>query len=180
LTDLLSDQGTRTSAATTAQMTPSRTRTIDDLVEEVGHTRNVARVLGEDMAEAGRRLGQLHHRAFDVQLNTRARDIARRPQTAVLEQVAGHGFAWRGIARMLGVSVPALRRWRQEEPATGEHPLSIARLLAVVGILREDPLPLARGQPGLPDGGGHVPSKLGHIAQPDAPIRTRRKAWAQG
>ena len=50
MTDLLSDQGTRTSAATTAQVTPSRTRTIDDLVEEVGHNRNVARVLAEDMA----------------------------------------------------------------------------------------------------------------------------------
>jgi len=140
LTDLLSDHGTRTSAATSVPVTPPRTRTIDDLVEEVGYNRNVARVLGEDIVEVGRQLGQLHHRAYNAQLNTRARDIARRPQAAILEEIANHGFAWRAIARMLGVSVPALRRWRHGEPATGEHLLSMARLLAVVEILRENHL----------------------------------------
>ena len=140
MADLLSAEGTRTSATTTPQVAASKTRTIDELVEDVGFLRNRARLLGEDVDETARQAGELHHRAFEAQLNTRARDVARREAAAILEEIAGHGFAWRDIARLVGVSVPAVRRWRQGEPTTGPHLLAIARLLAFIDILRTDHL----------------------------------------
>ena len=50
------------------------------------------------------------------------------------------GFAWRQVAQMLGVSIPALRRWRTGERPTGENRRLISQLLAFVQILRDDHL----------------------------------------
>jgi hypothetical protein len=140
LTDLLSADRTRTSATTDTPTQISRTRTIDDLVEGMGHLRNVERPLGDDVAETAVQAGDVHRQAFDAQLNARARDLGRRTATDLLEDVSKCGFAWRDIARLVGVSVPAVRRWRQGEPPTGSHLLAIARLLAFVEILRVDHL----------------------------------------
>lgn len=140
MTDLLSADRTRTSATTDTPTRISRTRTIDDLVEDVGHLRNVARLLGNNVADTARQAGEVHRQAFDAQLNARARDLGRRPAADLLESIANGGFAWRDIARLIGVSVPAVRRWRQGEPPTGSHLLAIARLLAFADILRVDHL----------------------------------------
>ena len=113
MAELLSEEGTRTDARTEAQVGTSGTRTIDEIVEGIGFVRSRARLLGEDVVQVERQTGLLHRRAFDAQLNARARDIARRPALDILEELASCGFAWRDIARMVGVSVPALRRWRQ-------------------------------------------------------------------
>lgn len=40
------------------------------------------------------------------------------------------GFAWRDIARMLNVSVPAVQKWRRKEPIAGSNRGKIAELLA--------------------------------------------------
>jgi hypothetical protein len=138
--DLLSADRTRTSATNDAPTQISRTRTIDDLVEDAGHLRNVARLIGDDVAETARQVGEVHHQAIDAQLNAKARDLAKRPVADLLDSIARRGFAWRDIARLVGVSVPAVRRWRQGEAATGHHLLAIARLLAFIEILRVDHL----------------------------------------
>ncbi|MGH9103705.1 MAG: hypothetical protein ACRDYD_12095, partial [Acidimicrobiales bacterium] len=103
----------------------SRARTIDELVEDAGHLRNVTRLLGQDVAEAGRQVSEVHHQVFQAQLNAKARDMAKRPAIEMLDELAGRGFAWRDIARLVGVSVPAVRRWRQGESPTGPHLLAI-------------------------------------------------------
>ena len=65
---------------------PSRTRTIEDIVEQTGYLRNVTRVIGHDV-------GELHRQAFEVQLNTRGNDLAkRRLPTDMLNELAGDGF----------------------------------------------------------------------------------------
>lgn len=124
---------TRTSVETAAPNTVSRTMTIQELVDDAGHLRNTTRVLGEDVAE-------IHHQAFKAQLNDRARQLAKQSPGDMLNQLADGGFAWRDIARLVGVSVPAVRRWRQGESPTGEHLLAIARIVAFEQILREDHL----------------------------------------
>jgi hypothetical protein len=131
---------TRTSAVAEATVQTSRTRTIDDLVEEAGHLRNVTRILGEDLADTTRQVGALHHHAFAAQLNTSARQLAKRSAQELLADLADGGFAWRDIARLVGVSVPAVRRWRQGELPTGQNLLTIARLVGFVAILRDDHL----------------------------------------
>lgn len=131
---------TRISTTTDTPAQPSRTLTIDELVQDAGFLRSRARMLGDDVEEAGRRIGEVQHRAFDAQLNMRARDIAKRPVADLLDELAGKGFAWRDIARLVGVSVPAVRRWRQGESPTGVHLLSISRIIALIDALRADHL----------------------------------------
>jgi transcriptional regulator with XRE-family HTH domain len=118
----------------------SRTRTIEDLAQEAhdltdeaGHLRNVNAVLASDLSD-------VHHRAFRVQLETHTAKIAKRAPIELLGEINELGFGWRDIARMVGVSVPALRRWRQGESPTGEHRRRIAELGAFVRILGEDHL----------------------------------------
>ncbi|MDA8360211.1 MAG: helix-turn-helix transcriptional regulator, partial [Actinomycetota bacterium] len=94
----------------------------------------------DDVAKTGRQVSEVHHQAFQAQLNTKARDMAKRPAAEMLDELARRGFAWRDIARLVGVSVPAVRRWRQGESPTGPHLLAIARLLAFTEILRVDHL----------------------------------------
>jgi hypothetical protein len=140
MADLFTADRTRTSVTEDAPQRVDRTRTIDDLVDDAGHLRNVTRLLGDDVAATNQEVGALHHRAFETQLNVRAREAAKRSAREMLESLARRGFAWRDISRMVGVSVPAVRRWRQGEPPTGPHLLAIARLLSFTEILRVDHL----------------------------------------
>lgn len=139
------DATVTTSTPTQAPIQPSQTPTFDELVQQVGHLRNTTRLrsqdvdeVGRQIGEVGRRIGEVHDRMQDDQLNRRARDIAKRPAVDLLNEMAGHGFAWRDIARLLKVSVPAVRRWRQGESLTGSHLLATARLVALVDAMRVD------------------------------------------
>lgn len=138
MTDNVTVDGTRASVKIQTAIPPSSTRTIDELVEEAGHLRNVARVIGDDVAEESRKIGEFHHHAFEAQLNARTREVAKRSAVDMLDELATRGFAWRDIARLIGVSVPAVRRWRQGESPTGPRLWTIARLLAFIDTLRAD------------------------------------------
>lgn len=118
----------------------TQTRTIDELVEDLGHPRSRTRLLGDDVAQTNRRVSEIHHRAVETQLETKTRQFAKRSPAEMLDDLAGQGFAWRDIAALAGVSVPAVRRWRLGESPTAKRRLVIARLLALVDILREDHL----------------------------------------
>lgn len=126
--------------ATPRLLTVSRTRTIDevlqgarDLVEVTGYYRNVTDVVSGDLAE-------IHHRAFAIQLETRTTKLGRRSPSELLDELATLGFSWGDLARMIGVTVPAMRRWRLGESPTGTHRRDIAQLVAFVEILQEDHL----------------------------------------
>ncbi|MBT2551265.1 helix-turn-helix domain-containing protein [Arthrobacter sp. ISL-65] len=53
----------------------------------------------------------------------------------LLQVLADQGFAWRDIARMLGVSVPAIQKWRKGEKASGENRHRIASLVAAQDLI---------------------------------------------
>lgn len=131
---------TRITAVPDQPLEISRTRTIDELVEGASFLRNVTRAIGENVAETERQAGQIHHEAAEIQLNYRARQLAKQDPTDLLNGLAGNGFSWRDIARLVGVSVPAVRRWRQGETPTGVHLLAIARIVAFMETLRQDHL----------------------------------------
>ena len=104
---LLSGDRTR-SESVTARVIEKPTRTsLDDLVDEAGHLRNRSRLLNDDIAE-------VHNHALDVQLQARTDEAAKRSVIDLLSELADLGLSWRDIARLVGVSVPALRKWRQE------------------------------------------------------------------
>ena len=136
MADIISDDRTQTSAATSPPAAVSRTRTIDELVDDAGFLRIRARLLGDDLAEASRRVGDIHRQAFRQQIDAKARQLSGQETRDMLVSLADRGFAWRDIARLVGVSVPALRRWRQGESPTGDHRLAIARLVALVELLQ--------------------------------------------
>src|SRR5665648_129678 len=124
-----SDPTLITGTETTGPEQVTRTRTIDDLVEEAGLLRSQTRLLGDDVAETNRRAGEVHRQAVARQLDAKARGLARGGMGELLNQLADCGFAWRDIAALARVSVPAVRRWRQGETPTGEHLLEVARLV---------------------------------------------------
>ncbi|WP_345453890.1 helix-turn-helix transcriptional regulator [Arthrobacter gyeryongensis] len=53
----------------------------------------------------------------------------------LLELLADAGFAWRDLARMLGVSVPAIQKWRKGEKSSGENRLKLAGLIAAIDLI---------------------------------------------
>ncbi len=72
-----------------------------------------------------------------VKLEERTIERARNAPAQALEQLADYGFAWRDIARVVSVSVPAITKWRKGAGVTGENRLKIARLLALIDMLSE-------------------------------------------
>lgn len=56
----------------------------------------------------------------------------------LLELLADQGFAWRDIARMVGVSVPAIQKWRKGEKASGENRLKLASLVAAQDLISSE------------------------------------------
>ncbi|MCL5047336.1 MAG: hypothetical protein M1374_00845 [Firmicutes bacterium] len=132
MVDLISSDRTRTSADSVGKVL-DRTQTIDDVVENAGYLRHVTQIIDRD-------LGELHHQAIEAQINARGRSIAKASVSEMLERLSHKGFAWRDIASMLSVSVPALRRWRSGEAPTGENSLALARLLGLIDILEKDHL----------------------------------------
>lgn len=111
---------------------PTRTSQ-DELAEQAGVLRNATRFLSEDVAD-------VHDRVLEIQLDGRTDEAAKRAVTDLLNELAEMGFAWRDIARLVGVTVPAVRKWRQGEPASGPNRRAVARLLAFVDVLRADHL----------------------------------------
>jgi hypothetical protein len=141
MTDIAtSDPTLITGMLTTSPEHVTRTRTIDEVVAEAGHLRSRARLLGEDVAETDREVSELYRQALFEQLDAKARVIAKRSVGQMLSELADAGFAWRDIAALARVSVPAVRRWRQGEAPTGPNRLAIARIVALVETLRDEHL----------------------------------------
>jgi len=138
----------------------SQTRVLAVVVEDAGFLRTRVRLLQDDVTAVGREAAETHRGALSGHLDAKAREIAKHSVTEMLDELARAGFAWRDLAAIVGVSVPAMRRWRQGEPPTGSNRLAIARLLALVEVLRDDHLvmdvaswmevPLAEGSPLTP------------------------------
>jgi hypothetical protein len=87
-----------------------------------------------DLADARRdQLKWLEHR-----LQEEYTRLSQRPAQELL-QVLGtqHAFAWVDIARMIGVSVPAIRKWRHHGGVTPDNAAKLAELAAFATVLEE-------------------------------------------
>jgi transcriptional regulator with XRE-family HTH domain len=113
------------------------TRTIADLLEHVGYLRNRARILVLDSNSAHRSTGELHTETLDTLLRTTTSQRTKEGLPALLDKLSSLGFSWRELARLVGVSIPALRKWRQGESASGENRHRVARLVSFCEIVRE-------------------------------------------
>jgi transcriptional regulator with XRE-family HTH domain len=129
---------TRSTSTAAAPELPTKTRTISELVQDIGWSHNRTRILGDDVADLRRQSADMYRDASDILLDQKARDLVLRPAVELLAFLAGAGFAWRDIARMIGVSVPAVRKWRLGESPTSQNLFAIAKTVALVEILQHE------------------------------------------
>lgn len=104
------------------ERTQGGTRTLEMIHHQAADLRTQVRALQEETAHVheqtrGRRLDEL-----TVQLTSE-------PLTNLLTDLHERGFAWRDIARVARVSIPALRKWRQGASSTPSHLRRIAHFL---------------------------------------------------
>src|ERR1700728_1586662 len=135
MTDTLSQSPTSPEAVAESEMPTSKTLTIEERIGEIaaraGQVRSVSSLVNSDAAE-------IQHEAVHLQLDILTGRLTQQGPATLLEQLSDMGFAWRDIARMVGVSVPALRRWRAGELPSREHRRGIAQLLAFAETIRDD------------------------------------------
>ncbi|WP_298209050.1 hypothetical protein [Ferrimicrobium sp.] len=118
------------------------------LADNYGRLRDLVEILNEDVNEA-------HREVQKYDLDQHARSKAKRSVPTLLHELStDRGMAWRDIARLVGVSVSAIRKWRNDGAASSENRLVLARLAAFLdlldGFLVEDPagwleVPMADG-----------------------------------
>lgn len=77
----------------------------------------------------------LHKRIHDVEWRTAAAQRGKASVTSMLTELADLGFAWRELARMVGVSVPAVQKWRKGDKASGDSRSRLASLLAACDLI---------------------------------------------
>lgn len=98
------------------------------ITEEARHLVTRVSTLNEDVRET--HVGALSHE-WSVLTSQRVVASARE----LLGLLADQGFAWRDIARMIGVSVPAIQKWRRGEKAGGSNRLKLASLVAAQDLI---------------------------------------------
>lgn len=137
----LQQVGTATTAATTATTSgTSSTATseflaqtrgrVEQLTEDIGFNRQRADVTAEDF-------GDLHKRSHDLEWRMLSAERAKASVVTMLGELGDMGFAWRDLARMVGVSVPAMQKWRRGEKASGDSRQRVASLLAACDLIRK-------------------------------------------
>lgn len=125
-----SDTGTVGSEITPPPAVSATQTAAKVLTEDIGFGRRKARVLNQGYED-------LHQRIHSVEWRTRTADRGRASTVEMLVELAELGFAWRDVARLVGVSVPAVQKWRRGEGATGESRRKVASLLAACDLIVE-------------------------------------------
>ena len=115
----------------------SRTHTLAELVDDLGWNRRRTKVLVEDGQALFEQATLQATEGFDLLLRQKSARAAGREIPALLADLSDAGFSWRDIARMVGVSVPALRKWRNGEAISGQNRRRLAHLVAVLEVLRD-------------------------------------------
>lgn len=102
-----------------------------ELIPQVATLRYEADILRDETISLDRRV-----HAFDLELRTD--DWQTRSVHSLLSAISERwGVGWSAIARMVGVSVPALRKWRLGEAASPTNRRALARLAATLEMLGE-------------------------------------------
>ncbi len=109
----------------------STTQTVARLfTQDLGFERRRARFENDDYKER-------HENSHFHEWAVRTRDRGRAGIQEMLDGLADLGFAWRDIARLVSVSVPALQKWRRGEGTTGENRQKVAGLLAACDLVAD-------------------------------------------
>ena len=110
------------------------TPTISDLVDDSGHLRNRTRVLVDDSQRLHRLVDEHHGDTLEAEMLTVANRRAKESLASLLDELNNLGFSWRDVARVAGVSVPAVRKWRLGGAASGSNRQKVATVIALCDI----------------------------------------------
>jgi hypothetical protein len=109
----------------------SQTQTVAQVLnEDIGYLRRRVRVLHEDADE-------LHQKSHYTEWNARTSERGRAGVVELLGELSELGFAWRDVARLVGVTVPAIQKWRRGERVTGVNRHKVAGLVAACDLVSE-------------------------------------------
>ena len=78
--------------------------------------------------------GALQAECSQAELSSETDKCAKEPLESLLNRLSELGFSWRHIARIVGVPVSVLRKWRTGSATTGVQHRRVAKLLAVCDI----------------------------------------------
>ncbi|MGF1645975.1 MAG: hypothetical protein ACFCVF_03505 [Kineosporiaceae bacterium] len=128
--------------------------------ESLGFRRSLDRIVSDGSREQ-------HQNGVLDEWEARSTERGRSSVVLLLTELADLGFAWRDIARMVGVSVPAVQKWRRGDAASGENRARLARLVAACDLVTEHAAVV------------DVASWFEMPMSPDAPV-TPMDLWADG
>lgn len=77
----------------------------------------------------------IHRDVLIAALNDRTKEQVKRSVRDMLSGLGDEGFSWRDIARVVGVTVPAVQKWRRGERASPDRVLRLGTMCALVDIL---------------------------------------------
>lgn len=88
--------------------------------------------------DLGPRTAELRRAALTNRLEELQRAAVNRDGRTLLAELGDAGLAWRDVARLAGVSVPAVQKWRRGEGITGANRLKLAGIVALLSYLRDN------------------------------------------
>lgn len=88
--------------------------------------------------DLGPRTAELQRAMFLNRLEELQRAAVTRDGRTLLVELGDAGLAWRDVARLVGVSVPAVQKWRRGEGITGANRLKLARIVALLTYLSDN------------------------------------------
>lgn len=114
------------------------TRTLADIVGEAGWGRRQADILREEAELLSAGFGRVEDDGLREILRLRTSHQKKEPLVDRLNALSDLGFGWADLARIFGVSVPALRKWRHGEAASPSNDFRVAEMVALCEMLAED------------------------------------------
>jgi hypothetical protein len=107
-----------------------------ELSRVAAHLRDRVALLNQDVEELGNDVGDRHRRFLTRELEERAAQKGKGGVIQLLDELTDErGMSWTHIAKLVGVSVPTLRKWRNGGSITGENRGRLARLAAFLEML---------------------------------------------
>lgn len=103
-----------------------------------------AAALRDEVGVTNNRVEDVHRTAQLGALDERTALVALRDPTELLDELADdHGLSWTEVAKLVGVSDAAVRKWRRGDTISADNRRGLARVVALVNMLTD----LAVGDP---------------------------------
>ncbi|HVF05262.1 MAG TPA: hypothetical protein VNA20_10505 [Frankiaceae bacterium] len=124
-------QPTGTSTGGVSDYAPSAPNETRALSVRADYLRTEVELLGGEVQE-------LHSEVREQDLADRSLEKSKKSVASLLEELSNiRGMGWSDIAKVVGVSVSAVRKWRQGGVASAESRTKLARIAALLDVLEE-------------------------------------------